>query len=112
MKKMAALISNALVATGMLAGCGAKQEAALIVPRSVTRHTARTTSRANAHGLLPSKCTRLIKAPHCCNGCPQWAAKTCRDVKFRYDAKRAQVVADDLWIESCKSVFFTILYNN
>ena len=52
MKKMAALISNALVATGMLAGCGAKQEAALIVPRSVTRHTARTTSRANAHGLL------------------------------------------------------------
>lgn len=52
----------------------------------------------------PRYCTRLTKAPHCCNGCPQWASKTCRDVKFRYDAKRAQVVADDLLSESRKGV--------
>lgn len=52
----------------------------------------------------PRYCTRLTKAPHCCNGCPQWAAKTCRDIKFRYDAKRAQVVADDLLSESRKGV--------
>ncbi|WP_294760753.1 IS30 family transposase [uncultured Gemmiger sp.] len=52
----------------------------------------------------PSHCTRLTKAPHCCNGCPQWAARTCRDVKFRYDAKRAQVVADDLLSESRRDV--------
>lgn len=52
----------------------------------------------------PRYCTRLTKAPHCCNGCPQWEAKTCRDVKFRYDAKRAQVVADDLLSEPRKGV--------
>lgn len=52
----------------------------------------------------PRYCTRLTKAPHCCNGCPQWSSKTCRDVKFRYDAKRAQVIADDLLSESRKGV--------
>lgn len=52
----------------------------------------------------PRYCTRLTRAPHCCNGCPQWASRTCRDIKFRYDAKRAQIVADDLLRESRKGV--------
>ena len=52
----------------------------------------------------PHYCTRLTKALHSCNGCPQWAAKTCRDVKFRCGDNRARVVADDLLSESRKGV--------
>lgn len=52
----------------------------------------------------PRYCTRLANAPHCCNGCPKWASRTCRDIKFRYDAKRAQLVAEDLLRESRKGV--------
>lgn len=82
--------------------CNVANMCALECSRTSCTNCAEICGSSRCPDYTPVYCPRIEKAPHCCNGCPQWPSRACNLVKFRYDAKRAQIVTDEKRSESRK----------